>query len=102
MAKGKRDKKKGKSKTSIKKAKLNAKSDRTHTGVVRHVASKPEVSTPAETLGGYSRLDYETIKYFVEIKAHFDTVDEVEGRTLLVGLSGLCKVAYLDQHDTAG
>ncbi len=39
---------------------------------------------PSETFGGFQRLDDETIKYFLEVKSHFDSLIDPEERALLV------------------
>jgi hypothetical protein len=54
------------------------------------VAQRPKqvhpssTSAPTETFGGFQRLDDETIKYFLEVKSHFDSLDDPEEQALLV------------------
>lgn len=54
------------------------------------VAQRPKqvhpssTSAPTETFSGFQRLDDETIKYFLEVKSHFDSLDDPKEQTLLV------------------
>lgn len=72
-----------------KRGKLGEKNSRSNTNnaslVVARIA-KQSVPThaPQETFGGFHRLDEETIKYFLEVKSHLDTLENPEEQALLV------------------
>ena len=50
----------------------------------RHKGSAADIPSPTEVLSGFQRMDDATTAYLVEVKSHFDTLDDGEELTLLV------------------
>ena len=50
----------------------------------RHKGSAADVQSPTEVLSGFQRMDEATTAYLVEVKSHFDTLDDGEEMALLV------------------
>ena len=50
----------------------------------RHKGSAAGIQSPTEVLSGFQRMDEATTAYLVEVKSHFDTLDDGEEIALLV------------------
>ena len=56
----------------------------TDVSAARHKGSPADVPSPSEVLSGFQRMDEATTAYLVEVKLHFETLDDGEELALLV------------------